>query len=117
MVRNDHLFALRIHMATSKEYYEYITENLNKVGEITTRKMMGEYCVYYKSKLIGDICDNTFLIKQTKISLKFFGENEKAYPYEGSKTLMIVVDDAENTELLRQVFDGMYDELPDSKKR
>lgn len=103
-------------MATSKEYYEYIIENLNKIGEITTRKMMGEYCVYYKSKLIGDICDNTFLIKQTETSMKIFAKNKRAYPYEGSKTLMIVIEDAENAELLREVFEGMYDELPASKK-
>ena len=45
--------------------------------------MMDEYCVYYNGKMVGDICDNTLLLPDA----------ERSYPYEGAKTLMLVVDE------------------------
>ncbi len=104
-------------MATSKEFHDYIVENLQKVGEISTRKMMGEYCVYYQGKLIGDICDNTLFLKPTEAVLRLMPEAERAYPYDGSRTLMAVVDDVENTKLMTEVLQEMYMELPEPKKK
>lgn len=104
-------------MATSKEFHDYIVENLRKVGDVFTRKMMGEYCVYYQGKLVGDICDNCLFLKPTESALRLMPDAERAYPYEGSKTLMIVVDNVENTELMQDVLNGMYEELPQPKKK
>ena len=104
-------------MATSKEFHDYIVENLQRVGEITTRKMMGEYLVYYQGKLIGDICDNTLFLKPTDAVLRHMPEAERAYPYEGSKTLMVIVDTVENTELMTELLNEMYMELPEPKKK
>lgn len=104
-------------MATSKEFHDYIVENLQKAGEISTRKMMGEYCVYYQGKLIGDICDNTLFLKPTQAVLRLMPEAERAYPYDGSRTLMAVVDDVENTKLMTEVLQEMYMELPEPKKK
>lgn len=104
-------------MATSKEFHDYIVENLQKVGEISTRKMMGEYCVYFQGKLIGDICENILFLKPTEAVLRLMPEAERAYPYEGSKTLMAVVDDVENTKLMTEVLQEMYMELPEPKKK
>lgn len=87
-------------MATSKEYYDYVMDSLQRVGDISTKKMMGEYCIYYKGKLVGDICDNTLLLKPTESVLRLMPDADRAYPYEGSKTLMAVVDDVENVELM-----------------
>ena len=104
-------------MATSKEFHDYILEHLLKAGEVTTRKMMGEYCVYYKGKIIGDLCDNSFLLKPVKSVLERMPDAQRDYPYEGSKTLMVVVEDVENTEFMREVLDAMYEELPEPKKK
>ncbi len=104
-------------MATSKEFHDYIVENLQRVGEISTRKMMGEYLVYYQGKLIGDICDNTLFLKPTETVLKRLPEAERSYPYEGSKTLMVIVDNVENTELMAELLNEMYMELPEPKKK
>lgn len=104
-------------MATSKEFHDYIVENLQKAGEISTRKMMGEYCVYYQGKLIGDIYDNTLFLKPTEAVLRLMPEAERAYPYDGSRTLMAVVDDVENTKLMTEVLQEMYMELPEPKKK
>ncbi len=102
-------------MATSKEFYDYVMENLQKAGDVSSRKMMGEYLVYYQKKLVGDICDNCLFLKPTESVLRLFPDAERAYPYEGSKTLMVVVEDVENTEFMRELLDAMYEELPEPK--
>ncbi len=104
-------------MATSKEFHDYVIDCLSRAGEVTSKKMMGEYCVYFQGKLIGDICDNRLLIKQTKTSQKLLDGCSLEYPYEGSKTLMYVVEEIENTDMIRELLEGMYDELPVPKKR
>ena len=104
-------------MSATKEFHDYIVEWLQKAGEVSTRRMMGEYCVYYKGKLIGDICDNQLFFKPTEAVLRLLPGAERGYPYEGSKSLMVVVDEVENTELMGMVLDQMYEELPMAKKR
>ena len=115
-------------MATSKEFHDYIVENLRRAGDVATRKMMGEYCVYFQDaeaaeacadqrKLIGNICDNCLFLKPTESVLRLMPDAQRAYPYEGSKTLMVVVEDVENAELMTEVLHAMYQELPNAKKK
>lgn len=104
-------------MATTKEFHDFILENLQKVGEVSTRKMMGEYCVYYQGKMIGDICDNCLFLKPTASVLRLLPDAERAYPYEGSKTLMVMVEDVEDTALMKKLLEGMYGELLEPKKK
>lgn len=104
-------------MATSKEFHDYILENLQRAGDVSTRKMMGEYCVYYRGKVVGDICDNTLFLKPTESVLKLLPDAERAYPYKGSKTLMAVVEQVENDGLMRELLEDMYEELPAPKPK
>ena len=104
-------------MATSKEFHDYIMEQLSRIGEFSSRKMMGEYCIYHRGKMIGDLCDNTFLLKPTASVLRLMPDADRGYPYEGSKTLMVIVDEIENTELMAAVIDAMYEELPEPRRR
>ena len=104
-------------MATTKDFHDYVLECLNRADEVTTRKMMGEYLVYCRGRLVGDICDNTLLFKIVPETEALLADCEKAYPYEGSKTLMHVVEDFENTELMARVLDTLYRVLPEGKKK
>lgn len=104
-------------MSTTAEFHDYIVENLSKTGDITTRKMMGEYLVYFNEKLIGNICDNCLYLKPTDSALQLLPGAERGYPYDGSKTLMIIVDDVENTALMSKVLKAMQDELPEPKRK
>lgn len=103
-------------MASSKEYLEFVLEQLSLLDEITYRAMMGEYIIYYRGKVIGGIYDDRFLVKQTKSALKLMPDAELEFPYEGAKE-MIMVDEVENKEFLRELFDSMYPELPSPKKK
>ena len=102
-------------MATTKDFHDYVLECLRRADDITTKRMMGEYCVYCRGKLIGDICDNTLLFKITPSTEKLLAGSDTAYPYEGSKTLMHVVEDFENTELMAEATKALYNELPEKK--
>ena len=103
-------------MASSKEYLEYILEQLSALEDISYRAMMGEYIIYYRGKIIGGIYDDRFLVKPVKAAMQMMPEANMELPYEGAKE-MLLVDDVENREFLRQLLEAMYDELPTSKKR
>lgn len=102
-------------MATTKEYYEYVMECLCRAGDVSFKKMMGEYCIYYQGKLVGDLCDNRVLVKQTETSKRLLKDCPLEYPYEGSKTLMYVVEDFENPELMQELLEGLFRELPEKR--
>ena len=103
-------------MASSKEYLEFVLEQLSELEDISFRAMMGEYIIYYRGKVIGGIYDDRFLVKQTKTALKMMPDADLELPYEGAKE-MIMVDDVDNRDFLKELFEAMYDELPAPKKK
>ena len=103
-------------MASSKEYLDYILEQLSGLDEITYRPMMGEYIIYYRGKIIGGIYDDRFLVKPTKSAVAMMPDAVKELPYEGAKE-MLLVDDMENKKFLRKLLEAMYDELPAGRKK
>ena len=103
-------------MASSKEYLEFILDCLTELDEISYRPMMGEYIIYYGGKVIGGIYDDRFLVKNTKSAAALMPDASRELPYEGAKE-MLLVDEAENREFLKELFEKMYDELPEPKKK
>ena len=103
-------------MASSKEYLDFILEQLLELEGISYRAMMGEYILYYGGKIVGGIYDDRFLVKVTKSSRKKMPDAELELPYEGAKE-MLLVDDVENKEFLRELLEAMYPELPLPKKK
>ena len=103
-------------MASTKDYADFILEQLSGLDEITSRKMMGEYILYYRDKIIGGIYDNRFLVKPTKSALEKMSEASMAIPYEGAKP-MLLVDNVDNRDFLKDLILAMYDELPEMKKK
>lgn len=97
-------------MPTSKEYCEYILDQLSLLEEITSRKMMGEYILYCKGKIFGGIYDNRFLVKKTKNSKAFLQNPQEEIPYENSKP-MYLVEELDNKEFLQQLINNMLPEL------
>ena len=103
-------------MASSKDYLDFILEQLSGLEEITYRQMMGEYILYYRGKVIGGVYDDRFLVKQTKSALAMMPDADLELPYEGAKE-MILVDDVENKDFLKELIEAMYGELPAPKKK
>ena len=103
-------------MASTKEYLEFILEQLSELEDISSRAMMGEYIIYYRGKIVGGIYDDRFLVKPTKSALKLMPDAEMELPYEGAKE-MLLVDSVDNKEFLKELFEAMYSELPAPKKK
>ena len=103
-------------MASSKEYMEFILEQLSELDDISYRAMMGEYILYYRGKIVGGIYDDRLLVKPTKTAVVMMPNADMELPYEGAKE-MLLVDDVDNKEFLRDLLDAMYPELPAPKNR
>ena len=103
-------------MASSKEYLEYVLEQLSSLDDITYKAMMGEYIIYYQGKIVGGIYDDRFLVKPTKSAMTMMPKASRELPYEGAKE-MLLVDDIDNRDFLHELFNAMVDELPTSKKK
>ena len=97
------------------EFTECVREIFAAAGDIVIRSMMGGYLIYFNGKLIGDICDNELFLKRTPTSDRLLADSELRYPYEGSKTLMHVFDRFEDTDLIAELLESMYAELPEKK--
>jgi len=103
-------------MASSKEYLDFVLEQLSELEEITYRAMMGEYILYYRGKIIGGIYDDRLLVKPVKSAVSLMPTANYELPYEGAKE-MLLVDNVDSREFLTLLFNAMYDELPVPKKK
>ena len=103
-------------MASSKDYLEYILDQLSGLDDISYRAMMGEYIIYYRGKVVGGIYDDRFLVKPVKAAVAMIPNAEIELPYDGAKE-MLLVDDVDNKEFLRELLEAMYSELPAPKKK
>ena len=103
-------------MPSSKEYLEYVMDQLSGLQDVTYKAMMGEYIIYYRGKIVGGIYDDRFLVKPVKSAIEMMPDAEMEIPYEGAKQ-MILVDDVENRSFLTELLENMYDELPAPKKK
>lgn len=103
-------------MASSKEYLEYVLEQLSSLDDITYRAMMDEYIIYYQGKIVGGIYDDRFLVKPTKSALDLMPDASRELPYEGAKE-MLLVEDIDDRDFLNELLNAMVDELPAPKKK
>ncbi len=100
-------------MASSADYLSFIMDQLSD-SDVSSRAMMGEYIIYCRGKVIGGIYDDRFLVKPTETALAMMPDAPMQLPYEGAKP-MILVDDVENRQFLRQLVEAISDELPAKK--
>lgn len=103
-------------MSSSKEYVEYILEQLSDAGEVSSRAMMGEYVIYFRDKVIGGVYDDRFLVKPTASAKAMLSHAECQLPYQGAKE-MLLVDAIEDRALMAELLQAMHPELPARKPR
>lgn len=102
-------------MASSKEYLDFILEQLSELEDVSYRAMMGEYIIYYRGKIIGGIYDDRFLVKPTESAVAMMPNARRELPYEGAKE-MLLVEETENKELLRNLAEKIFSDLSAPKK-
>jgi TfoX/Sxy family transcriptional regulator of competence genes len=104
-------------MASETNFVDFVLEQIKNSGEITAKKMFGEYAIYADEKLFGLICDNKLFIKPTNSGRKFIGNVVEASPYEGAKPSFLVEDKIEDSEWLSELVRISLNELPAPKPK
>ena len=104
------------YMASTKEYLQFVLEQLSEGEEISYRPMMGEYILYCQGKVIGGIYDNRLLVKPTSSAQTLLPDAVREIPYAGGKE-MLLVETIENGMFLRQLFMAIAVEVPAPRKK
>ncbi len=103
-------------MPSTQDYCDFVLDQLSLLQSVTSRKMMGEYILYYKGKVFGGIYDNRFLVKPVEAAKKIMPDAPLEIPYPGGKK-MLLVEDIDNREFLRELIIAICDELPAPKAK
>jgi len=103
-------------MATSKEYLNFIMEQLSDIDGISHRQMMGEYIIYHNGKIAAYVCDDRLLVKPVPSTVRLMPDAKSEPPYEGAKD-MLLVENVDDKSFLTELFSAIYDELPMPRKK
>ena len=104
-------------MATDKEFVEFVLDQIEDAGEITSKKMFGEYGIWSDGKIVGLICDNKLFIKPTKAGREFIKDVVEAPAYPGAKNSFLIEEKIEDREWLSQLIRVSLPELPEPKPK
>ena len=103
-------------MASTKQYLDFILEQLSELEGISHRAMMGEYILYHKEKIAAYICDDRLLVKILPSTEAMLPDAPRELPYEGAKP-MLLVEDVDGPAFLTRLFNTMWEELPTPKPK
>ncbi|MCI8332221.1 MAG: TfoX/Sxy family protein [Clostridiales bacterium] len=103
-------------MASNLDFVAFVADQLSDAGQITYRKMFGEYGLYCDGKIIALVCDNQLFVKITEAGRRVWPDLTEAPPYEGAKNYFLV-EDVENREKLTQFVKAAWAELPEPKPK
>jgi TfoX/Sxy family transcriptional regulator of competence genes len=104
-------------MASEQNFVDFVMEQIRDAGEVTAKKMFGEYGIYAEGKLFGLICDNKLFIKPTISGREFIGNVIEAPPYEGAKPSFLIEDKVEDSDWLSELVRISLKELPSPKPK
>lgn len=103
-------------MASSVDFVAYVCEQIGGAGEITYKKMFGEFGVYCDGKFFGCVCDNQFFVKKTRAGGEILPGCEEAPPYDGAKPCFLI-DGLDDRELMARFISATCAELPAPKHK
>lgn len=92
-------------MASDARFVEYVTDQIDRAGEMSSRKMFGEYALYCNKKVVALICDNRLFVKPTDGGREYIGDVVEAPAYPGAKPSFLIEEKLDDrrwlTELIR----------------
>ena len=99
-------------MATDAEFMAFLADQMEEAGEITYRKMFGEYALYCDAKVVALVCGNQLFVKPTPAGRAFIGEPVEAPPYPGAKDYFLIEDEFEDREWIAGLVRATAGDLP-----
>lgn len=104
-------------MASDQNYVDFVLDQIENAGEITARKMFGEYAIYSDGKIFGLICDNQLFIKPTAAGREYIEDLVEAPPYPGAKPSFLIGDKLEDRDWLSELIRVSLPQLPEPKPK
>ena len=104
-------------MASDQEFVDFIVDQLENAGDITSKKMFGEYAIYCDGKVTALVCDNQLFVKPTEAGRSFIGEVVEAPPYPGAKMSFLIEDGFEDRDWISDLVRITAKELPEPKPK
>ena len=104
-------------MASDASLVEYVVEQMDKAGDITFKKMFGEYGIFCNGKIVALVCDNQLFVKPTDGGRAFIGNVVEAPPYPGAKLSFLIENKIDDGKWLSELIKISYKELPEPKPK
>jgi TfoX/Sxy family transcriptional regulator of competence genes len=104
-------------MASDQDFVDFIVDQLDGAGEITSRKMFGEYVIYCDGKVVALVCDNRLFIKPTQAGRAFIGDVVEAPPYPGARNSFLIEEQFEDRDWISKLVTITTKELPEPKPK
>jgi TfoX/Sxy family transcriptional regulator of competence genes len=102
-------------MASDLSFVEFVVDQIEDAGEITFKKMFGEYALYCDAKVVALICNNQFFVKPTERGRSFIGDVVESPPYPKAKLYFLIEDKIEDREWISNLIRITVKELPEPK--
>ncbi len=102
-------------MASEQKFVDFITDQIGFPGNLTSKKMFGEFALYFGNKMFGLICDNKLFIKPTQAGREYIKNVVEASPYPGAKPSFLIEEKLDDREWLRKLVKITVNELPEPK--
>ena len=103
-------------MPSSRDYLQFVLDQLSAVEGITVRQMMGEYLLYIHGKLAGGVYDNRLLVKPTASARALMPDAPDETPYPGARPLLMV-QNIDGRDFLSDLFHALDQDLPAPKQK
>ncbi len=103
-------------MASRLEYVQYVAEQLSSAGEITYKKMFGEYGLYCDGKIFANVSDDQLFVKITEAGRRLFPGLPEAPPYPGAKDYLLI-ENVDDRDFLTALTLTTCQALPEPKKK
>ena len=104
-------------MASDQKFVDFVIDQISNAGDITAKKMFGEYGIYADGKLFGLICENKLFIKQTEAGRQYIDKVKEVPPYQGAKPSFLIEERIEDREWLSELVRISVLEIPVPKPK
>ncbi len=104
-------------MGTSAATVTHLLDQLSGAGDLSARKMFGEYALYLDGKVVALICDDLLFVKPTPGALALLEMSRVAPPYPGAKPHLLIDAALDDGDLMAQVLRTVAAEIPAPKPK
>ncbi len=99
-------------MSSDAGFVEYVSDQIAEAGNVSSRKMFGEYAIYCDGRVVALICDDRLYVKQTDGGRAFIGDPVEAPAYNGAKLSFLIEDRIDDREWITELIQITTAEIP-----